>query len=70
MYIRQTKRKLETRTKEHFRKIKMDLKEMGVSMMNWTEFVQNRNHWRVLFNMILNEVFISHRVQALITLKQ
>ena len=34
--------------------IKMDLKEIGVDVMNCMELAQNINHWRVLFNTVLN----------------
>ena len=28
--------------------IKMDLKEIGVDVMNWMELAQDRDHWRSL----------------------
>ena len=31
----------------------MDLKEMGINMMNWVDS-QSRDHWRVLVNAALN----------------
>ena len=29
-------------------KIKMDLKEIGVDVMNWMALTQDRDHWRAL----------------------
>jgi hypothetical protein len=30
--------------------IKMDLREIGLGGMDWTDLAQNRNQWRVLVN--------------------
>ena len=29
--------------------IKMDLKEIGVDVMNWMELAEDRDHWRALY---------------------
>ena len=34
--------------------IRMDLKEIGVSMRNWVESAHNRDYWRALVNATLN----------------
>ena len=34
--------------------IKMDLKEIGVDVMNWMELTQDRDHWRALVNELVN----------------
>ena len=34
--------------------IKMDLKEIGVDVMNWMELAQGRDHWRALVNELVN----------------
>jgi hypothetical protein len=34
--------------------IKMGLREIGCSCMNWTDLAQNWDHWRALVNMVMN----------------
>jgi hypothetical protein len=34
--------------------IKMDLREIGWTGMEWTDLVQDGNQWRVLANMVIN----------------
>ena len=34
--------------------IRMDLKEIGVDVMNWMELGQDRDHWRALVNELVN----------------
>ena len=34
--------------------IRMDLKEIGVNMMNWIDLAQDRDYWRALVNAALN----------------
>ena len=34
--------------------IKMDLKEISISMRNWVDFAQYRDYWRVIVNAALN----------------
>jgi hypothetical protein len=34
--------------------IKMDLKEIGVDVMNWKELAQYIDHWRALVNELVN----------------
>ena len=34
--------------------IKMDLKEIGVSVRRWVDSAQDRDYWRVLVNAALN----------------
>ena len=35
-------------------KIRMDLKEIGISVRNWVESAQDRDYWRALVNATLN----------------
>ena len=43
--------------------IRMDLKEMGVSMRNWIDLAQNRDYWRAFVNVALKPLAsISHGV--------
>jgi hypothetical protein len=34
--------------------IKMDLREIGLGGVDWTDMAQDRDQWRVLVNMVLN----------------
>ena len=34
--------------------IRMDLKEMGISTMNWVDSAQDGDYWRTLVNAVLN----------------
>jgi hypothetical protein len=34
--------------------IKMDLREMGLAVMDWTDLAQDRDQWRALVNMVMN----------------
>jgi hypothetical protein len=34
--------------------IKMDLKEIGWSVMDWIHLAQDRDQWRALVNMVMN----------------
>ena len=34
--------------------IRMDLKEIGINMMNWLDSAQDRDYWRALANAALN----------------
>ena len=34
--------------------IKMDLKEIGVSVRSWIDSAQDRDYWRALVNAVLN----------------
>ena len=34
--------------------IRMDFKEIGMSMRNWIDSAQDRNYWRPLVNAVLN----------------
>ena len=34
--------------------IRMDLEEIGISVGNWVDSVQDRNYWRALLNAALN----------------
>jgi hypothetical protein len=32
----------------------MDLREIGLGDMDWTDLAQDRGHWRALVNMVIN----------------
>ena len=34
--------------------IRLDLKEIGISMRNWVDSAQDRDYWRALVNVTLN----------------
>ena len=34
--------------------IRMDLKEIGINMMNWVDLAQDKGYWRALVNVALN----------------
>ena len=34
--------------------IRMDLKEIGISVRNWVDLAQDRDYWRALVNAALN----------------
>ena len=34
--------------------IRMDVKEIGISTMNWADSAQNRDYWKALVNAALN----------------
>jgi hypothetical protein len=34
--------------------IKMDLREIGLDGMNWTDLAQDKYQWRALVNMVMN----------------
>ena len=36
--------------------IKMDLKEIGVDVMNWMELAQDRGYWRALWSSMIMRV--------------
>ena len=45
-YLRRPRRRWEDN-------IRMNLKEIGISMRNWVNSSQNRNYWRSLVNVVL-----------------
>jgi hypothetical protein len=42
------------RPRHRWKKIKMDLREIGWGGMDWIDLAQDRDHWRALVNMAMN----------------
>jgi hypothetical protein len=34
--------------------IKMDLREIGLGVMDWIDVAQDKDHWRALVNTVMN----------------
>ena len=48
------KRPFRRRRRKYDGNIRMDIKEIGISMRNWVDSAKDRDYWRVLVNAVLN----------------